>query len=96
MGRTDRIYHGHTSVLCAIRLFTVSSIKQDIFEHILERSRMPANFLAARSDFRDRTNSHDIRGYTTTPTRGEVTRHNRLSNTPCRMEVYKRLTPWLK
>jgi hypothetical protein len=56
MARTDKIYHDHTSVLCEIRLFTVWNIKRDIFERILERSRMRVNFLVVPNDSHDPMN----------------------------------------
>ena len=54
---TDKTLHDHTSALCAIKLFIVSSIRQGIFEHILERSLMYAH--AAQAGLRDRTNFVD-------------------------------------
>lgn len=54
---TDRTSHDHTSALCAIRLFIVSNIRQDIFEHILERSLMYAQ--SAQASLRDRMNFVD-------------------------------------
>lgn len=56
MEKTDRIYHDHTSVLCAIRLFTVWNIKRDIFALIRERSRMRVNFLGVPNDSHDPMN----------------------------------------
>jgi hypothetical protein len=74
---TDRTSHGYTSALCAIKLFIVSNIRQDIFEHILERSLIYANTRAAQKDFRDWMNLLDTRGYITTLSREELTRHTR-------------------
>jgi hypothetical protein len=93
---TDRISHDHTSALSVIRLSTVSNTRQDIFEHIPEKSHMPANFLAARSDFRDPTNLPDTRGYTTTPTREGVTRLSKLFTRLFRMEDWILDLLWLK
>jgi len=93
---TGRASHDHTSALCAIKLFIVSNIRQDIFEHILERSLMHANSRAAQKDFRDRMNLLDTRGYTTTPTsREELTRHARLFNMLLSMEDSKKVR-WLQ
>jgi hypothetical protein len=43
----------NSNALRAIRLLNVSNIRQDIFEHTLERNRMLAKFLAARCDSHD-------------------------------------------
>jgi hypothetical protein len=86
METTDRICPDHTSARCAIRHFTVSSIRQDIFELIRERSRMRVNSPAAQNDSHDPTNSPDTRGYTTTPTQEGVTSPTRDFNKLFRME----------
>jgi hypothetical protein len=54
---TDKTSHDHTSALSAIKLFIVSSIRQGIFEHILERKLMYAH--AAQASLRDRMNFVD-------------------------------------
>jgi hypothetical protein len=69
--RTDRI-HDHTSARGAIRPFVVSNIEPDIFELILERSRICANSLAVKHDSHDLTKKPDTRGYTITPTEERV------------------------
>src|SRR6266536_3473778 len=93
---TDRISHDRTSALYAIRLSTVSNIRQDTFEHTPEKNLMHASSLAAQSDFPDPTNSLDTQGYTTTLTREGVTRPNKLFTRLFRMEDWNLAHPWLK